>query len=131
MELIAIALNEPVTKKLEAKWFFEDETIENGLFVKKTFSAPGKYFPEGLLFRNSNEITRAVLSKVPVKINIPPVSNAGDDKIAATNEMITFDGISSKDEDGRITSYSWDFGDGNRANGIRVRHSFQLPTNIK
>ena len=39
---------------------------------------------------------------------------------------ITFDGSSSQDPDGSIASYSWDFGDGGRASGAVVKHTYEL-----
>lgn len=39
----------------------------------------------------------------------------------------SFDGRGSDDEDGRITTYRWDFGDGNTASGKRVSHDYLLP----
>lgn len=37
---------------------------------------------------------------------------------------ITFDASSSKDPDGSIVSYSWDFGDDGRASGAVVKHTY-------
>ncbi|MBB5935537.1 trypsin-like serine protease [Streptomyces zagrosensis] len=36
----------------------------------------------------------------------------------------TFDGTASSDEDGAITSYAWDFGDGTRESGSTARHTY-------
>lgn len=127
VELIANSSTDPENRELNAKWFFEDGTEETGLIVQKSFSSAGKYSPEVLLFNNSNDITRAVLAKVPITINILPISVAGVNKIAATNEILSFDGSTSTDADGRIVSYGWDFGDGNKGSGIRVRHSYSAP----
>ena len=38
---------------------------------------------------------------------------------------ITLDASSSRDPDGDIVSYSWDFGDGGRAGGVLVRHTYE------
>jgi PKD repeat protein len=37
---------------------------------------------------------------------------------------ITFNASSSQDPDGNIVSYSWDFGDGGRAGGALVKHTY-------
>lgn len=37
---------------------------------------------------------------------------------------ITFDASLSRDPDGDIVSYSWDFGDGGRAGGVLVKHTY-------
>jgi PKD repeat protein len=41
------------------------------------------------------------------------------------NEEVLFDGSASRDPDGGITAYEWDFGDGIKASGINVRHRFR------
>ena len=56
--------------------------------------------------------------------NQPPVADAGPDQTALVNETLTFDGSSSSDPDGTITSYDWDFGDLNSASGVTVTHSY-------
>jgi PKD repeat protein len=38
---------------------------------------------------------------------------------------ITFDASSSKDPDGSIASYSWDFGDGGQGSGMVVKHLYE------
>jgi len=42
-------------------------------------------------------------------------------------ETVTFDGRRSRDPDGRIVRYEWDFGDGTRAYGRVVSHQFEEP----
>jgi PKD repeat protein len=49
-------------------------------------------------------------------VDNPPVANAGADKTATTNYVVTFDASASTDDQG-ITSYSWDF---DVSNGITI-----------
>lgn len=48
---------------------------------------------------------------VHVKNNLPPTASAGPDQNAVIGTAVNFDGRSSTDLDGTITSYDWDFGD--------------------
>jgi len=41
--------------------------------------------------------------------------------------MVRFDGTASKDNDGTIVAYSWDFGDGTHASGAIVSHTYTVP----
>ncbi|MCX8102978.1 MAG: PKD domain-containing protein [Candidatus Bipolaricaulota bacterium] len=41
------------------------------------------------------------------------------------NEAVTFDGSGSRDPDGKIISYLWDFGDGETAQGATTTHVFK------
>ena len=44
--------------------------------------------------------------------NLAPIANAGPDKSGAAGSTITFDGRSSRDPDGTVAAYWWQFGDG-------------------
>ena len=58
-------------------------------------------------------------------LNRPPVSNPGRDQIGIANTPMTFDGTGSFDPDGSVTSYQWDFGDGEAAaSGATVVHVY-------
>jgi PKD repeat protein len=53
----------------------------------------------------------------------PTASIASADTVTATDAM-GLDASGSKDSDGSIASYAWDFGDGTSATGGRVSHAF-------
>jgi PKD repeat protein len=46
---------------------------------------------------------------------------------AGVNENITFNGSTSADTDGKITSWLWKFGDGNTDSGVAVVHKYSTP----
>jgi hypothetical protein len=58
------------------------------------------------------------------KKGLPPVADAGKNKVVFMWENVTFDGSGSYDPDGYIVDYSWDFGDGNGASGMIVNHTY-------
>ena len=53
-----------------------------------------------------------------------PVANVNGPYNGLTFQSIIFDGSNSYDPDGTIASYSWDFGDGETASGVKPTHSF-------
>lgn len=57
-------------------------------------------------------------------INRPPIARPGGPYTSFPNGQIPFDGSSSSDPDGYITSYTWTFGDGNSATGETCTHSY-------
>jgi len=59
-----------------------------------------------------------------LSVNIGPIANAGKDARADPGQPILFDGSASRDPDGDIANYSWDFGDGKTAYGMVVVHSY-------
>jgi hypothetical protein len=59
--------------------------------------------------------------------NQPPVADAGGPYNAMMGKgqaFVIFDGSSSSDADGTITSYEWDFGDGNTDSGQSVTYGY-------
>jgi PKD repeat protein len=54
----------------------------------------------------------------------PPVSDPNGPYTAELGNPITFDGTASYDTDGFITSYEWDFGDGNTGTGANPSHVY-------
>jgi len=59
--------------------------------------------------------------------NKPPVADAGPDQKAWVDKTVYFDGSNSKDPDGSILSYKWNFGDGGSASGETVSHTYSEP----
>jgi PKD repeat protein len=47
------------------------------------------------------------------------------DRLVGVNQVVTFNGALSKDPDGIISEYSWDFGDGETGTGVQVRHQYK------
>ena len=61
--------------------------------------------------------------------NQKPVADAGGDYYGTVNESIRFDASQSRDPDGEIVEYIWDFGDGSTGKGKVVTHSYSTPGN--
>jgi PKD repeat protein len=58
------------------------------------------------------------------QVNEPPVANVGLDKSTRRNVSVKLDGRASRDPDGRIASYQWNFGDGKSGSGKVVYHKY-------
>lgn len=75
----------------------------------------------------------AVLAAQSPGANQPPVADAKTPSYESGPAPLTvnFDGSGSSDPDGAgtITSYDWNFGDGNSASGAQVSHTFNDPGN--
>lgn len=56
--------------------------------------------------------------------NHPPTANAGGPYYSGVGKPVKFFATASKDPDGRIESYAWDFGDGESAAGTVVEHTY-------
>ena len=60
------------------------------------------------------------------ELRTPIASFSFSPSIINAYEIVNFDGSDSRDTDGPIISYEWDFGDGNTGTGITTSHSYAL-----
>ncbi len=60
----------------------------------------------------------------PACPNQSPIANAGPDRAASTGVAISFDGSASRDPDGTISSYAWNFGDSATGTGATPSHTY-------
>lgn len=63
-------------------------------------------------------------SNTDVHVNKEPKAIIKSDDSVNIGDEISFDGTASKDEDGQVKKYEWDFGDGQKATGSKVTHKF-------
>lgn len=57
-------------------------------------------------------------------VNQPPVAIVPADVVTRPGVNVMLDGGASRDADGEIVSFHWDFGDGGEAEGARVEHAW-------
>ena len=55
------------------------------------------------------------------------VSIPSDQKVLDLGDSVQFDASSSSDEDGSVSSYSWDFGDGTKSTNMLASHKYLNP----
>ena len=74
----------------------------------------------------SKEGYRDAIKEVQVTIpNAPPTAGFTASPASGPEPLnVTFDASGSRDADGSIVSYAWDFGDGSTGNGVKVAHNF-------
>ena len=70
----------------------------------------------------ANDTDTAAVAVTPS--NQPPVADAGSNQTAEVGVTLTFNGSGSTDPDGTISSYEWDFGDGNTSIGMSTTHAY-------
>ena len=108
------------------RWDFGDGTGGEAERVAHTYASPGRYLVTLTITTDDPTLACTVVTtQRVVVINGAPIAAAGSDRLVAINEEVIFSGSDSVDSDGAIAAYEWDFGDGQTAAGVVVRHRFR------
>ncbi|MGD9170414.1 MAG: PKD domain-containing protein, partial [Candidatus Thiodiazotropha sp.] len=106
-------------------WDFGDGASGTGANPSHTYTKAGTYNVSlkvtddaGL---SGSAVTTASIGEVDKQA---PVANVNGPYTGTVNAQLTFSSNGSKDPDGSIVSYSWDFGDGDTASGADVSHTY-------
>jgi PKD repeat protein len=120
--------NDPDGDDLSYVWDFGDGTdLQTGSNVTHAYSKGGVYAVK--LITNDDKGTECSrdMAAINVRINTPPVADAGPNHVCCLDAVSDFDGSGSSDADGDTLSYSWNFGDGNTGEGAKVTHVYSKP----
>ncbi len=106
-------------------WFFGNEGTGQGKKVTKKFNSVAEYVVVLTVSDHSGASSR-IERVVEISKNSPPVARIKvTPNEGSTFTEFEFDGSGSTDPDGKIVSYGWKFGDGRRAQGVMVSHTFE------
>ncbi|EGV31925.1 PKD domain containing protein [Thiorhodococcus drewsii AZ1] len=108
-------------------WDLGDGTQAEGASVEHAYREPGRYLLSMTADDGSGGDCSRLTLEHAIQVNAPPVAQAGDDRVAAPGEILLFDASASRDPDGAIRRYVWDFGDGAGAEGIQTTHVYRQP----
>ncbi|MBC8278192.1 MAG: PKD domain-containing protein [FCB group bacterium] len=106
-------------------WDFGDSSFGEGTIAEHIYREFGRYIVTLTVKTGSEVETNTGSTKKLIVVNDPPIAEAGPDQLIGRDEMVLLDGSASKDADGIVSLYHWDFGDGDDAEGIQVRHRYQ------
>lgn len=114
---------ETATVGLAYFWIFGDGQVASGLSVSHPFQRAGAFT---VILTVSDGEGGAASATVPVVISnrLPEPAISASPPAADSLVQITFDASASADQDGTITSYLWDFGDGSTATSKVALHSY-------
>ncbi len=115
---------DPDRQKLTYAWEFGDGQTSDQAVVKHCYEKAGDYNVTLTVRDESGEICGDGLTTTKVNANFPPTANAGEDKEACLGDTLSFDGSGSTTSS-YDSKYSWDFGDGEKADGQKVTHAYQ------
>ncbi len=105
-------------------WTFGDGETGEGESVSHTYAAAGTF--DVTLTVTDDEGASAQVTKSVEVAQTPPENSAPQAAFSATFDELAgaFDASASEDPDGRVVSYTWDFGDGEVGEGESVSHTY-------
>lgn len=103
-------------------WSFGDGAFSLGILVAHAYTATG-YFNVTLTVTDPEGAQGSMTAQLKV-LNLPPVPSFSAPANVTVNETFTLDASASRDPDGSIVGYRWEFDDGMVSNGASVVHSF-------
>lgn len=110
-------------------WTFGDGSSASGPLVDHTYAQDGAYDVVLTVYdakgaSSSTHLGVKALNPLPTAtFSYSPKSMMEGTYIVGASEWVTFDASSSTD-DGEVTAYKWNFGDGQYAEGAVVQHRF-------
>lgn len=107
------------------KWIIKNNVYE-GMKVNHTFTTHGNYIIKLIVKDDSQTMNDSDTTSISITVNERPKATIENEKYL-NNGNAKFDGSKSFDNDGRITKYLWDFGDGSTGIGEFVTHNYQIP----
>ncbi|MCI5221188.1 MAG: PKD domain-containing protein [Candidatus Electrothrix sp. AR4] len=109
-------------------WDFDDKTKGSGETAKHAWQQAGSYEVRLQIRDNSGLSNDRGTASAKVLVNAPPepVISASP-LIVAVDTPVTFTGKKSRDVDGNIINYAWNFGDGITKNGKTLTHAYAKP----
>lgn len=123
------------SQNLSYNWNFGDGAApDTQKKTSKTFTQGGDYTVTLTVKEEAEVCSSAKIAKA-IHINEPPKAEAGEEEIlrcvvADEDMVVNFDASNSSDANNDALTYVWDFGDGEKSDGIRVSHRFNKIDNF-
>lgn len=121
----ASSAEDPDGDTLEYYWSFGDGTIiKSGSKVTHEYKQGGAYRTTVIVDDAKGTACSTATASVNVKVNTPPIADAGPNLSCCIDKTAPFDASASTDPDKDSLSYTWDFGDGTIKSGEGVSHTY-------
>lgn len=121
----------PSGKQLKYSWDFGDGTTEEtqAAKIEHTYKAPGSYTVKVVAIDDKGKRSEEAKITITVENALPQAEARATPTKGQAPLTVEFDASASADPDGKITRYEWDFGDGTKGSGAKVRHEYAEPGN--
>ncbi|TLZ83804.1 MAG: PKD domain-containing protein, partial [Methanobacteriota archaeon] len=106
-------------------WNFGDSTGGSGVNVVHTYLTFGT-FNATLTITDNESFTATAYRHIVVRA--PPIASfTANPNPAVVGASVTFDASASRDPDGNVVAYAWDFGDSTTGSGAITTHPYTIP----
>ena len=106
-------------------WNFGDSTGGSGVNVVHTYLTFGTF--NATLTVTDNESFTAMAYR-HIVVRVPPIASfTANPNPAVVGRSVTFDASASRDPDGNVVAYAWDFGDSTTGSGAITTHPYAIP----
>lgn len=106
-------------------WNFGNGSSGSGVSPSVTYASAGSFTVTLTVTDNSGATSPPATTTVTVSVGLqPPVANAGGPYSGSIGVPVAFTGTGSRDPDGSIVSYAWNFGDGGSGSGPTPTHTY-------
>jgi len=110
------------------QWDMGDGKTKTGVKVSHKYTRPGNYRVTLMVEDDGTTLCTKGKTTTDIWINRAPQARFNLAKnLIAVDEAVMMDAKGSIDSDGEIVKYSWDFGDGSKAEGISTSHKYSQP----
>ena len=107
-------------------WDFGDGATGDGQIVDYAWTAPGIYRVSLTVTDDSGTGSAVQRTAMDILVDGAPVAEAGPDQFVTASD-VRFDGTGSRDVEGGISAYLWEFGDGTTGTGPTPIHTYARP----
>ncbi len=112
---------------LRYQWDFGDGTGADIVNPTKIYNNGGVYPVTLRVADESGFANNSHTDRIVVQVDKSPLADAGPDQRVCANSEVRFDGSGSRDFDGVVNRYSWNFGDNTITGGESPIHVFREP----
>ena len=123
--LDATQSEDPDNDELAFEWLFEDGSSKTGSRIVQRFENAGEYQVTLVVTDNSGFVANSSRMTQTVRINDRPQARINAPSKGMPRQMLELDAAESADTDGEIIKYLWNFGDGQKGSGPKVKHRYE------
>lgn len=114
---------DPDGDNLKYTWDFGDGSTAAGKSVTHTYAKGGNYVAKVTVDDEAGSACSIAADDLNITLNKQPFADAGPDQYTCVGTEVIFSGEGSSSEGN--PSYVWDFGDGEKAEGVKVSHVYK------